>query len=381
MAAEEEHTEPSASSSGDGVASMSGFMTVSEAYDRAHSLMKAIDGSGPPDPAARAKRLEAAIRAFIDVEVMIDRAALFSRNETMDDVQTNCIKFLLVPAILAELALKNNDRVRRVKTLERAKALYRRFLAHCDELGILEEADRKAFRRETEGDASGVREEKIERFKRDRVAQQKLAELARRKGARAAEGAEGPDEELERELWTMLVQSACRKALDETRLIEQERTMLVEMEKLDPERFRASLSMAPGAAYNEQLRRDEASSSSSGGAGSSSRGGGRGQRPIHITDAAGAAAAAAAMNAVMNRREEIRRGVIVQERQYLFPDEVPMETLLRGGRVLSGGTEPKKAEEEEDSDREEVSDRKTLKARNWDDWKDENPRGAGNTIR
>ena len=34
-----------------------------------------------------------------------------------------------------------------------------------------------------------------------------------------------------------------------------------------------------------------------------------------------------------------------------------------------------------DSDDEEVHDRKTLKARHWDDWKDENEKGGGNKMR
>jgi hypothetical protein len=40
-----------------------------------------------------------------------------------------------------------------------------------------------------------------------------------------------------------------------------------------------------------------------------------------------------------------------------------------------------KAEEDEGSDKDEASDKKTLKDRHWDDWKDDNPKGSGNTKR
>ena len=36
--------------------------------------------------------------------------------------------------------------------------------------------------------------------------------------------------------------------------------------------------------------------------------------------------------------------------------------------------------EDEDSDNEEVSDKKTYKARDWDDWKDDHPKGSGNRM-
>lgn len=37
--------------------------------------------------------------------------------------------------------------------------------------------------------------------------------------------------------------------------------------------------------------------------------------------------------------------------------------------------------EDDDSDNEETADRKTYKAREWDDWKDLNDKGSGNTKR
>eukprot|EP00002_Diphylleia_rotans_P040506 TRINITY_DN960_c0_g1_i5.p1 TRINITY_DN960_c0_g1~~TRINITY_DN960_c0_g1_i5.p1 ORF type:complete len:230 (-),score=61.70 TRINITY_DN960_c0_g1_i5:139-828(-) len=60
-------------------------------------------------------------------------------------------------------------------------------------------------------------------------------------------------------------------------------------------------------------------------------------------------------------------------------DEYVHEEIQKRG-ILTGKGDEKK-EEDEDSEDEEVSDRKTYKARSWDDWKDHNPRGAGNLKR
>lgn len=35
---------------------------------------------------------------------------------------------------------------------------------------------------------------------------------------------------------------------------------------------------------------------------------------------------------------------------------------------------------DDDSDKEEVADKKTKKAREWDDWKDDHPKGSGNRM-
>lgn len=42
--------------------------------------------------------------------------------------------------------------------------------------------------------------------------------------------------------------------------------------------------------------------------------------------------------------------------------------------------EKNKLEAEEDSDKDEINDKKTKKARDWDDWKDEHEKGAGNRM-
>lgn len=59
-------------------------------------------------------------------------------------------------------------------------------------------------------------------------------------------------------------------------------------------------------------------------------------------------------------------------------DEYLEEEKRRGGGILEGGTEqPKKMVDEDDMDN---VDREMYKARDWDEFKDSNPKGSGNTM-
>jgi len=60
-------------------------------------------------------------------------------------------------------------------------------------------------------------------------------------------------------------------------------------------------------------------------------------------------------------------------------DEYLEEEKRRGG-IIDGGGEASGRKPQVDEDDYRVADAATMKARNWDDFKDENPRGAGNTM-
>lgn len=59
-------------------------------------------------------------------------------------------------------------------------------------------------------------------------------------------------------------------------------------------------------------------------------------------------------------------------------DEYLEEEAKRGGIVQGGPESGRRAEVDEDDH--VAADAATMKARAWDDFKDENPRGAGNTM-
>src|SRR5690606_21764862 len=81
---------------------------------------------------------------------------------------------------------------------------------------------------------------------------------------------------------------------------------------------------------------------------------------------------------ITNKRQELMKGVFRPGHNLptMTIDEY-LEQEGRRGNILSGGTEPPKKKEIDDND-EAAIDAETIKARNWDDFKDENPKGWGN---
>lgn len=60
-------------------------------------------------------------------------------------------------------------------------------------------------------------------------------------------------------------------------------------------------------------------------------------------------------------------------------DEYLEEEKKRGG-IIEGGGPQSGIKPEVDEDDHRLGDQATLKQRKWDDWKDDNPKGAGNTL-
>lgn len=81
---------------------------------------------------------------------------------------------------------------------------------------------------------------------------------------------------------------------------------------------------------------------------------------------------------ITNKRTEMMNGVFRPGHSLptMTIDEYLQQEVERGN-VLSGGTEEPKKKEIDDND-EEALNAETIKARNWDDFKDDNPKGSGN---
>lgn len=79
-----------------------------------------------------------------------------------------------------------------------------------------------------------------------------------------------------------------------------------------------------------------------------------------------------------DRRTELQRGVFRPGHNLptMSIDEYLEEERRRGG-IIEGGEQPQKEIDEDDMDR---TDQETMKARAWDEFKEANPRGSGNTL-
>jgi immunoglobulin-binding protein 1 len=84
---------------------------------------------------------------------------------------------------------------------------------------------------------------------------------------------------------------------------------------------------------------------------------------------------------LLDTRQRLQEGVFRPDHSLptMTIDEYLAEERRRGGMIEGGGA-ASGIRPEPDEDNLEKADQETLKARAWDDFKDENPRGAGNTI-
>jgi hypothetical protein len=84
---------------------------------------------------------------------------------------------------------------------------------------------------------------------------------------------------------------------------------------------------------------------------------------------------------LLDKRQQLRQGVFRPDHSLptMTIDEYLEEEKRRGG-MIEGGGEQSGIQPEPDEDNLELADAETMKAREWDEFKEDNPKGAGNTI-
>jgi hypothetical protein len=84
---------------------------------------------------------------------------------------------------------------------------------------------------------------------------------------------------------------------------------------------------------------------------------------------------------LLDKRSELRQGVFRPDHSLptMSIDEYLEEEKKRGGIIDGGGEKSGIRPEPEEDDLDKV-DAEIMKQRAWDDWKDENPKGSGNTL-
>lgn len=171
---------------------------------------------------------------------MVGKLGLFSSNETKDDISTTNIKYILVPYYLGELIerIAQDDRL---QILKASQAKLKEFISFCEAMELVPEEELEAVAQARPTAFADQRARKIARFKRQRAAESKLQEIQERKerrgrSTRAAalsapveageEDVLDDDGEEEREAWLTTISLAVCKALDLLEMLKKEEVML-----------------------------------------------------------------------------------------------------------------------------------------------------------
>ncbi|KAF4513564.1 hypothetical protein G6O67_000819 [Ophiocordyceps sinensis] len=342
--------------------------------DEAEARREAIETNPDATAPSYGPAVDAALTLYARVVDQVDAVALFSPNEGLEDLPTSALPYMLVSYHMAELLQRlppsapASPHEQRQATLRRARAAYALFLDLVDSYGLVAAPYDGMLKRYREhdaafavvapaADAAARRQGKIAGFRAEKALAARLALLKDRRRC-------GDDEVVVRELYLAHVACAVHSTFHAIDMLNCEAALLASAPAPQPRSV--ALRVARPAAddgddatlrLDQPLRR------------SINRGGpllSQVGKPLQPFTLVGSRADLA--------RAAFRPG---HNLPTMSIDEYLAEERRRGN-VLEGGTDP--AKPRVDDDDMDAVDRETYKAREWDDFKDENPRGSGNTL-
>ncbi|KAF2201241.1 type 2A phosphatase-associated protein 42 [Delitschia confertaspora ATCC 74209] len=339
-------------------------------FSDAEKKRQGIESSYDTNSAAFQENLSSAIATYEECLKLAERASLFSPNETLDDIASSDLQYMAISYHLAELVLRITGGDRKAY-LHRARDYYDRFLKLLDSYDMLNKSDAKLLETYRENkdkfsvastkDAGARREAKIARFREEKELKRKLEYL--RQNPTALEN----DEQTLRQLHLTNLALMLHQTFQSLESIAQELHILslappppppgqpaqapdARQSRRDGETYSDRLdSHLPGLKFNGPILSSD----------------GKPLRPFTLLDT----------------RQRLQQGVFRPDHSLptMTIDEYLEEEKRRGG-IIEGGGEQSGIRPEVDEDDLVKADEETMKARAWDEFKEENPKGSGNTI-
>lgn len=283
-------------------------------------------------------------------QAAVDQLALFSNNEDADDIATADLKYMLIPAMHGDILAQTQVRDPEVRrhTLQSAVRHYSRFLGLCEQYGLLSKDVKAAARLDGQEplDQNTKRQQKVQRFKREREIKAKMANVQMKRMHIAhiqdEDGvADDQDEESERETSLLQIELETMKAVEQTQMLQQEVDLLEHAASIPRDQRQQGPRPPPpdvmqhllGAASNLQGQRQNLQS--------------------------------------QVFRPTVALPTVSVEQQGM----IELQRMQEAQQKEAAAAAYKAAHEDSDED----SDAKVDKQRAWDDWKDENPSGWGNS--
>ncbi|CAH1639393.1 unnamed protein product [Spodoptera littoralis] len=207
---------------------------LTKLFDDAMKIFEAIEKSNEPTNSNSTQlSVKSAISKFEKATNLVSLAEMFSRNEGVEELPTETLRYLLLPALLGTLTLKlcNQPRIDLVNV---AEIYYKDFLQRCKDYGVTDlEVPSTSDSRQVERPHSEqakiaslvqTREAKIRRYKQAQELKDQLAVLSKAMESSA-------DDETKRAYFLKLLQSYINQAFEELSSIEQEKSILEYMAK------------------------------------------------------------------------------------------------------------------------------------------------------
>lgn len=340
-------------------------------YSHAEIRRKQLDTFYNSNTATFQEHLLSAISLYEQALRQADSISLFSPNESLEDISTHDLQYLLINYYLAELIQRRNAGDRKLM-LQRASERYTQYLRLLESYEILSASDAKLFERYQEApttfstastsDPAARRDIKIKRFKEEGELKRNLEYLQRNPAAIQN------DDEVYRGLQLAQLALCAHQTFQTLESIAQELHILSlapptpapQQDGTEPDgRERGGRN---GDGYSERL---DTSGMSAGLSGPLLDKSGRPMRPFTL----------------LGSRQKLQSEVFRPDHSLpsMTIDEYLEEEKRRGGMIDGGGPQSGMQPEPNEDDFDKA-DEETMKARAWDEFVEANPKGSGNTL-
>lgn len=337
--------------------------TLSELFNRAKRVF--LEAESKPRGDERQSLYMESRFLFEKVQTLTESLNLFSDNETVDDISTNDLKYLLVPAYLAKITLSAECGSNRIRTFTRAQSLLKTYLERVAKYGIGDTRVEQVIRRieSTESNppdpsleiAMQNRTDKIEKYKKTKLLESRLDELERR-----VKSSVEVDDELAREYYIKLIEKWISDSLDS---LEREvmPALIFENDRLSASDYEDRSKQSPTPSRMVVSTKPQILTITKNELQKQVFGLGYPSKPV-VT-----------VNEFIDKK--IKDGDLA----FVAQKDVYANSLQRYAEQPSLIREQEELSDAEHEEKEERDDEQELRRkRRWDEFKDDNPRGSGN---
>lgn len=218
---------------------------LSELLDRGWKSYEEVDTTNEPTGSNPIQvKVKRGITQLEEATRMVTQLDLFSRNEELEEIATSDLKYLLLPALLGALTMKQVNLSKRLEQVQVARVYFLDFLRRCKDYNISKfELPKSSEATDSTSEEDGAlpmqppqqadlitmatqRQAKIERYKQKKDTEAKLSEI------KAAVESGQAEDEIVRDFYLLNIRKWIAVSLEEIESIDQEIEILKRMDVL-----------------------------------------------------------------------------------------------------------------------------------------------------